>query len=131
MHLPRLQGDWLVYLREGSRVLTRPKFVSGDPDPEVPQHRLGRAMAQPFLKAQEDLQYLVTEMAQNPKTAEASQTIQGVMKLVLALNGLPPKPFEIFSKSVNAGALAPLLLYSFEHQNVSNILELLDRKRVV
>src|SRR3546814_19236051 len=50
IHLPRLKGDWLVYLREGSRVLTRPKFVSGDPDPEVPQHRLGRAMAQPFLK---------------------------------------------------------------------------------
>src|SRR3546814_18347483 len=100
MHLPRLQGDWLVYLREGSRVLTRPKFVSGDPDPEVPQHRLGRAMAQPFLTAQEDLQSLITEMAQNPTTAEASQTITVVMKLALSLNGQPPPTYEILSKQI-------------------------------
>lgn len=126
IHLPRLKGDWLVYLREGSRVLTRPKFVSGDPDPEVPQHRLGRAMAQPFLKAQEDLQSLVTEIAQDPTTAEASQTIQVVMKLALSLNGLPPQTFEIFSKLVQAGALAPLLLYRCEEQHLSTILELFD-----
>src|SRR3546814_13022900 len=104
MHLPRLQGDWLVYLREGSRVLTRPKFVSGDPDPEVPQHRLGRAMAQPFLKAQEDLQSLVTEMAQNPTTAEASKTIKVVMKRALSLNGLPTQPFQILLQLVKHGA---------------------------
>src|SRR3546814_14121309 len=59
---------------------------------------------------------LVTEMAQNPTTAEASQTIQVVMKLALSLNGLPPQTFEIFSKLVHAGALAPLLLYRCEEQ---------------
>src|SRR3546814_10225774 len=69
IHLPRPNGDWLVYLREGSRVPTRPKFVSGDPDAEIPQHRLARDMAQPFHKAQEDLQYLATDMAHNHTTA--------------------------------------------------------------
>src|SRR3546814_5603767 len=83
-------------------------------------------MAQPFLKAQEDRQSLVTEMAQNPTTAEASQTIQVVMKLALSLNGLPPQTFEIFSKLVHAGALAPLLLYRCEEQHLSTILELFD-----
>lgn len=126
IHLPRLNGDWLVYLREGSRVLTRPKFVSGDPVHEVPQHRLGRAMAQPFVQAQEDLQSLVAEIAHDPTTAEASQTIQVVMKLALSLNGLPPQTFEIFSKLVHAGALAPLLLYRCEEQHLSTVLELFD-----
>ncbi|MFC6620256.1 STY4851/ECs_5259 family protein [Novosphingobium panipatense] len=126
IHLPRLNGDWLVYLREGSRVLTRPKFVSGDPVHEVPQHRLGRAMAQPFVQAQEDLQSLVAEIAHAPTTAEASQTIQVVMKLALSLNGLPPQTFEIFSKLVHAGALAPLLLYRCEEQHLSTVLELFD-----
>src|SRR3546814_5568751 len=74
IHLPRLKGDWLFYLREGSRVLTRPKFVSCNPEPEVQQHRLGRAMAQQFLNAPEDLQSLVTEMAQKHTPAEASHT---------------------------------------------------------
>jgi hypothetical protein len=83
-------------------------------------------MAQPFLKAQEDLQSLVTEIAQDPTTAEASQTIQVVMKLALSLNGLPPQTFEIFSKLVHAGALAPLLLYRCEEQHLSTILELFD-----
>ncbi len=126
IHLPRLKGDWLVYLREGSRVLTRPKFVSGDPDHEVPQHRLGRAMAQPLVQAQEDLQSLVAEIAHDPMTAEANQTIQVVMKLALSLNGLPPQTFEIFSKVVHAGAFAPLLLYRCEEHHLSTILELFD-----
>lgn len=126
IHLPRLKGDWLVYLREGSRVLTRPRFVSGDPDHDVPQHRLGRAMAKPFVLAQEDLQSLVSEIAHDPTTAEASQTIQVVMKLALSLNGLPPQTFEIFSKLVHAGTLAPLLLYRCEEQHLSTILELFD-----
>ncbi len=126
IHLPGLKGDWLVFLREGSRVLTRPKFIPGEMEKEVPQHRLGRAMAQPFVIAQEDLQSLVSEIANDPNTDEASQTIQAVMKLSLSLNGLPPQTFEIFSKLPNAGALAPLMLYRCEEQHLSTILELFD-----
>lgn len=126
IHLPRLQGDWLVYLREGSRVLTRPKFIAGDPDHVVPQHRLGRAMAQPLELAREDLQSLVSEVAQDPTTTEANQIIHAVLKLALSLDGLPPQTFEIFGQFERAGALAPLLLYRCEEQHLSTILELFD-----
>src|SRR3546814_20254841 len=68
-------------------------------------------------------------MAQNPMTAEASQTIQVVMQLALSLTGLPPQTFEIFSKLVHAGALAPLLLYRCDEQHLSTILELFDGLR--
>jgi len=126
IHLPRLKGDWLVYLREGSRVLTRPKFVAGDPDDAIPQHRLGRAMAQPLDLAREDLNALASEIADDPTSTEANQTIQAVLKLALSLNGLPPQTFEIFGKLEVAGALAPLLLYRCEEQHLSTILEVFD-----
>lgn len=126
IYLPHLKGPWLVYLREGSRVLTRPRFIAGDPNHESPQHRLGRAMAQPLDLARLDLQSLVDEIAGDPTTSEAIQTIQIVMKLALSLNGLPPQTFEIFGKFEHAGALAPLLLYRCEEQYLSTILELFD-----
>ena len=126
IQLPRLRGPWLVYLREGARVLTRPKFIDGDPLQDVPQHRLGRAMAQPYEQAYEDLVRLAEELAAEPMAPEASQTIRAVMDLALSLNGLPPQTFEIFSKFEIAGPLAPLLLYRCEEQHLSTILELFD-----
>ena len=126
IQLPRLRGPWLVYLREGARVLTRPKFIDGDPVHDVPQHRLGRAMAQPLLQAREDLVRLAEELAAEPLSSEATQTIRAVMDLALSLNGLPPQTFEIFSKFEIAGPLAPLLLYRCEEQHLSTILELFD-----
>lgn len=126
IQLPRLRGPWLVYLREGSRVLTRPKYVAGDLVHDVPQHKLGRAMAQTLDLAREDLQSLVQEIDCDPTTPEAGQTVQTVMQLALSMNGLPPQTFEIFNKFECAGALAPLLLYRCEEQYLSAILELFD-----
>lgn len=126
IQLPRLRGPWLIYLREGVRVLTRPKFIDRDPVHDVPQHRLGRAMAQPLELAREDLRNLADDLAGNPMSTEATQTIRAVMDLAVSLNGLPPQTFEIFGKFETAGPLAPLLLYRCEEQNLSAILELFD-----
>ena len=126
IHLPRLKGAWLIYLREGSRVLTRPRFVSGDLDTQVPQHRLGRAMVRPIEMAKEELQSLVHGVAEDPTAPEVIETIQTVLKLALSLNGLPPQTFEIFKMFEEAGPLAPLLLYRCEEQHLSTILELFE-----
>jgi hypothetical protein len=83
-------------------------------------------MAQPLDLARLDLQSLVDEIVRDPKTVEALQTIQTVMKLALSLNGLPPQTFEIFGKFERAGALAPLLLYRCEEQYLSTIIDLFD-----
>jgi hypothetical protein len=83
-------------------------------------------MAQPLELAREDLNALASEIAHDPTTAEANQTIQTVLKLALSLNGLPPQTFEIFGKLGEAGALAPLLLYRCEEQHLSTILEVFD-----
>ena len=126
IQLPRLRGPWLIYLREGARVLTRPRFIDGDPVCDLPQHKLGRAMAQPLELAREDLTRLAGDLAADPASSEAIQTIRAVMDLALSLNGLPPQTFEIFSKFEAAGPLAPLLLYRCEEQHLAAILELFD-----
>ena len=126
IQLPRLRGPWLIYLREGSRVLTRPKFIDDDPVHDLPQHRLGRAMAQPLLLAREELTRIANDIVADPASPEAIKTTRAVMDLALSLNGLPPQTFEIFSKFDAAGALAPLLLYRCEEQHLSTILELFD-----
>jgi len=74
----------------------------------------------------EDLVRLAEELAAEPMSSEATQTIRAVMDLALSLNGLPPQTFEIFSKFEIAGPLAPLLLYRCEEQHLSTILELFD-----
>lgn len=129
IQLPPLRGPWLVYLRDGIQILTRPKSVNGDPVHDVPQHRLGRAMAQPINRARDDLQSIAEEVGSDPKTPEANRTIRDVMDLALSLNGLPPQTFEIFGKLEDAGPLAPLLLYRCEEQHLSTILELFDGLR--
>jgi hypothetical protein len=126
IQLPRLRGPWLVYLREGARVLTRPRFIDGDPVYDIPQHRLGRAMAQPLDLAREDLRSLAEDLAEDFLSPEATQTVRAVMALALSLNSLPPQTFEIFGKFETAGPLGPLLLYRCEEQYLSAILELFD-----
>lgn len=126
IQLPRLRGPWLVYLREGARVLTRPRFIDGDLVYDPPQHGLGRAMAQPLEIAREDLTRLTADLSENPLSPQALQTSSAVLDLALSLNGLPPQTFEIFSKFDDAGPLAPLLLYRCEEQHLSAILELFD-----
>jgi hypothetical protein len=126
IQLPRLRGQWLIYLREGARVLTRPKFVAGEFAHDAPQHKLGRAMAQPYDFALADLQSLVEEVKRDPTTLVADETIQAVVKLATSLNGLPPQTFEIFEKLECGGALAPLMLYRCEEQFLSTLIELFD-----
>lgn len=126
VQLPRLRGPWLVYLREGARVLTRPRFIDGEPVHDVAQHPLGRAMAQPLDFARADLRSLAEGVVAEPATPEAAQTVRAVLDLALSLGGLPPQTFEIFAMLDIAGPLAPLMLYRCEEQAISTILELFD-----
>lgn len=124
--LPRLRGPWLVYLREGSRILTRPKYIPGDEMPDPPQHALGRSMAQPLEMARLDLDALVKNIQSDPYTPEAAKTISVVMDLAISLDGLPPQTFEIFGKLEEAGPFGPLMLYRCEERHLTSLIELYD-----
>lgn len=124
--LPRLRGPWLVYLRDGTRILTRPKYIGGDESADPPQHALGRAMAQPYEMAQLDLDALLENIQQDPQSKEASKALNAVMELAVSLDGLPPQTFNIFEKFESGGLVGPLLLYRCEERHLTALLELFD-----
>ncbi|MBB3763442.1 STY4851/ECs_5259 family protein [Sphingomicrobium lutaoense] len=126
INLPRLRGPWLVYLREGPRILTRPKFIKGDPGQPLPQHRLGHAMAQPLEEACEDLHALIASVADDPSSSPSARVVRSILDLALSLEGLPPQTFEIMKLLPSAGPLAPLLLYRCEEQHISTVLRIFD-----
>ena len=124
--LPRLRGPWLVYLRDGTRILTRPKYIGGDEPADPPQHALGRAMAQPYEIAQLDLDALLQNIQQNPQSKEASKALSALMELAVSLDGLRPQTFNVFEKFESAGLVGPLLLYRCEERHLTALLELFD-----
>ncbi|MBV1918769.1 MAG: STY4851/ECs_5259 family protein [Sphingomonadaceae bacterium] len=124
--LPRLRGPWLVYLRDGTRILTRPKYVAGDEPADPPQHALGRAMAQPYEMAQRDLAALLESIQEDPQSKEAVMALNAMMELAVSLDGLPPQTFNIFEKFESAELISPLLLYRCEERNLTGLLELYD-----
>lgn len=124
--LPRLRGPWLVYLRDGARILTRPKYLAGDEPADPPQHALGRAMAQPYEMAQLDLTALLDSIQEDPHNQQAIKALSAIMELAVSLDGLPPQTFNIFKKLEYAGLISPLLLYRCEERHLTSLLELYD-----
>ncbi len=124
--LPKLRGPWLVYLREGSRILTRPRYIAGEEPRDPPQHALGRGMAEPIQMAQLNLNALVESICQDPLSQDASKALNAILELAVSLNGLPPQTFEIFRKLEVGSLIAPLLLYRCEEKHLTAVLEIFD-----
>lgn len=91
---PQIGGSWLVYLRDGRKVLTRPRFITGPGCASEPVGDLGQVMA----LTKEDgldkalLQYLAIAQGDD---ADAHGHIMNLVDLVMAMQGLPPSTFEI------------------------------------
>lgn len=92
-----LQGDWLIYLRRGERVLTRPKYVQAAPSISAPVGILAHAMATPHGSAQDEAMnaFLVLAAGDQPESAAA---LAELLKLVETLNGLPPITFNVLAR---------------------------------
>lgn len=89
-------GDWLVYLREGERVLTRPLYRSlGGPMTE-PAGLLGRAMVQPLADRDRALHGFL-ELACGD-CGESAAALDELIALAAGLRGLPPATFNALGK---------------------------------
>jgi hypothetical protein len=126
IELPKLYGPWLIYLREGSRVLTRPKLIEGLPLEAQPQHKLGRAMVLPLEDARSELGRLAKAAPDDPAALEQGELVQPVIDLILSLNGLPAQTFEVFKIVEVISNLAPRLLYRCRDDSISQIVDLFD-----
>ena len=97
-------GDWLVYLRQDDRVLSRPLYQRLQGALTGPVGMLGQAMAQPFvMQAQTLLAFLELACCEGEEGAAA---LDELIALTAGLRGLPPSTFNVLKKL----SASPLLL---------------------
>lgn len=90
-------GDWLVFLRDGDRVLTRPIYVSKGNKQTGPAGVLGRAMAEPF-GSQQDIALHAFLDAATTDSVEGIAALNVLIELTAGLRGLPPETFNIYKQ---------------------------------
>lgn len=90
-------GDWLVFLRDGDRVLTRPIYVSRGNKQTRPSGVLGRAMAEPFGSKQDTALHALLDAA-TTDSVEGTAALNVLIELTAGLRGLPPETFNIFKQ---------------------------------
>jgi hypothetical protein len=90
---PGSRGDWMVYLRDGATVLSRPEILAGDLPAATPDTPLARAMATP---PWDGLTAAVTAvMVDAGRDGPAGErTVEALVALTCSLHGLPPSSFE-------------------------------------
>lgn len=127
IELPKLEGDWLVYLRQEDRVLSRPIFIVGESSGAQPTSELGRAMAErnPFAR-DEALRRMSKQIAADPSASGSRATIKDIIDLALSLNGLPPATFDVFLKLEFEPLLGPLLLFQAAPTELELLIRLAD-----
>lgn len=127
IELPTLTGDWLIYLRQEDRVLSRPYFVRGLPLHMPPQGALARAMA---YESREDrltaLDELCSTIVEESSAPASRATLRSIVDLALSLRGLPPSTFDILMCLVTRPELGPLMLFEAASNEVEPLMRLAD-----
>ncbi len=88
----QIAGDWLLYVRSGDRVLTRPLYVSQGPGHAAPT-KVGQAMTMPRNELDATIAALLDSAAVDD--AEGAAIIAELNTLTASLAGLPPMVFEV------------------------------------
>lgn len=106
-----LAGDWLVFLRQGERVLSRPKYKSYTVRDE-PAGMLGAAMARPHSELDGALGEFLSDAVSRDDGA-----LDELRDLAVSLRGLPPETFKVFELLVgHPAALTKIAIAASEHQ---------------
>ena len=125
IELPRLYGDWLIYLRSDDRVLSCPHLHRGDPLTEPPASLLGKAMAVSNRAGRlSALRTLCDEIAASPQ--KMRETIREIIDLVLSLDGLPPATFDILGLIPERPQIGALILFVARQSEVEAVMRLSD-----
>jgi hypothetical protein len=127
IELPRLKGEWLVYLRSDDRVISEPWRLVGDPLGNSPSTPLARAMAIPDPLARGSaLDELCEAVIAEPRGARNQETIQAIIRLAVSLDGLRAGTFDILAKTASHPALGPLLLFNAAPSELDAVLQLAE-----
>lgn len=127
IQLPTLNGDWLIYLRDQDRILSRPHFIRGVPLAVHPDGALARAMAcEQREERQAALEELCSSIVASPSAPETRATLRSIVELALSLHGLPPSTFDILLCLVSRPELGPLLLFEAASNEMEAVIRLAD-----
>ena len=123
--LPRLHGDWLVYLRSDDRVLSCPHLHRGEPLAAPPASLLGKAMAVSDRAGRlSALKILCDGIVASPQ--KMRETLRDILDLVLSLDGLPPATFDILSLIPERPQIGALILFVARQSEVKSVMRLSD-----
>lgn len=127
IEVPRLKGEWLIYLRSDDRVISEPRRLVGEPLAIPPNTPLARAMAMPDRHARSDaLDQLCEAVIAEPRTARNQETIKAIIRLAVSLEGLRAGTFDILAKTATHPALGPLLLFNAAPADLDAVLQLAE-----
>lgn len=113
-----LAGDWLVFLRQGERVLSRPRYYHNTIKGE-PIGKLGAAMARPHSELDEALGDLL-----NSVVSDGDVALSELLDLAVSLRGLPPETLRVFELLAKHPAALTRLAFTASEQQSDAVLGL-------
>lgn len=117
-------GTWLVYLRSGDTVMTRPTFYVGVETSELPKTALTRAMALPRHAVDAALRNFLSDAT---KEGDAGQAAVGELVVLCAsLRGLPASAFLVFDLLCEYPAVLTRMAFDAAPSARSAVLSLSD-----
>lgn len=122
--LPSLAGDWLIFLRSGNTVLSRPHFYRGDRD-AAPAGRLAQAMA---CQPGQALDHALLDLLAVAESDEARGTaiVQELHELIASLRGMPPATFRVLELLVRRRGILARLALTASAETRESVLSLSD-----
>lgn len=125
IEVPKLKGEWLIYLRSDDRVVSEPRRHVGEPLALLPNTPLARAMAMSDrLERSTALDQLCTSIIADPRSARNQEVIKAIIKLAVSLDGLRANTFDILAKSAIHPAIGPLLLFNAAPSELDAVMQL-------
>ncbi|MGH7069677.1 MAG: STY4851/ECs_5259 family protein, partial [Acetobacteraceae bacterium] len=121
--LPSVDGCWLIYLRNGERILTRPYRYLGQSLGPLPSEKLGRAMAIADWKARMSALASFCDEAECDEE-RGSACVRAIIELASGLDGLPPSTFDVFLLLPSRPLLAARLLFEAGDQELTVLVAL-------
>jgi hypothetical protein len=132
IEIPRLQGEWLIYLRSADRIISEPRRIVGDPLSDMPNTPLARAMAiTDRFERSTALDSLCEAIAGEPDNPSHQATLKAIIGLTVSLDGLCAGTFDILGKVASHAALGPLLLFNAAPSDLDRIMLLADELPLV
>ncbi|MFZ5836357.1 MAG: STY4851/ECs_5259 family protein [Pseudomonadota bacterium] len=118
-----LKGVWLIYLRAGDRVLSRPKLHYGGHSLDVASDPLGRVMT---IEDKYDRQRALDEFYASAEGENTSshRIIRSIIELSASLNGLPPSTFDVLMGLCKHPKLAARLAFFASEDEIPFVLSL-------